>query len=358
MTFPDRRTLHILLTILLFGVVIVTLYVARTVITIFCFAILFAYLIDPVVQFLQRHSLFFKNLRGPHVAETYLAFLLFFALVAHALAPRLISFNSKLLQTAPALVESLSTGEIAICIGDKYKWSDSQTLHLKEFLQNHRDQTLRLVQSVERFTSNALAVAIVVPILAIFFLADGRHMADAVIQAVSSEGDHQALSEIADELNIGLKRYVRAKVTLGLCSFAFYSAAMFFLGFPHAIALGFLGGVLEFIPIVGWMSSAAAILLVGFFTHAHLIWMAALLGLWRVFMDYLISPRVVGENLEIHPLLVIFAVMVGGKIGGIVGIYLSIPLMVVIRVLFQKCIAPQVARPESELSVSQGSACV
>jgi predicted PurR-regulated permease PerM len=357
MTFPDRRTLNILLTILLFAVVVVTFYVARTVIVVFSFAILLSYLIDPVVQFLQRHSLFFKNLRGPHVAEAYLAFLIFFALVAHALAPRLISFNSKLFQAAPALVENLSTGEVATSIGNKYGWSDSQKLRLKEFLQDHRAQTLRLVQSAERFASDALAVAIVVPILAIFFLADGKHMAEAVIQAVSSGGDRQALTEIAAELNTGLKRYIRAKVILGVCSFAFYSTAMLLLGFPHAIALGSLGGVLEFIPVVGWMSSASAILLVGFFTHSHLIWMAVLLGLWRVCMDYLISPRVVGENLEIHPLLVIFAVMVGGKIGGIVGIYLSIPLMVVIRVFFQKCMDPG-AHPESELSISHGSSRV
>jgi predicted PurR-regulated permease PerM len=357
MTFPDRHALNILLTILLFAVVVATMYIARTVIIIFSFAILFAYLIDPVVQFLQRHSLFFKNLRGPHVAETYLAFLLFLALVGHVFAPWLISFNSKLFRAAPALVEDLSTGEIATSIGDKYGWSDSQKLHLKEFLQDHRDQTLRLVRSAERFTSNALTVLIVVPILAIFFLADGRHMAEAAIQAVSSGGDRQALSEIAAELNAGLKRYIRAKVTLGVCSFAFYSAAMLLLGFPHAIALGFLGGVLEFIPVVGWMTSAAAILLVGFFTHSHWIWIAGLLGVWRVFMDYFISPRVVGENLEIHPLLVIFAVMVGGEIGGIVGIYLSIPLMVVIRVIFQKSIAPR-AHPESEFSISDGSARV
>src|SRR5277367_3668514 len=139
MNFPDRRTASVLLTTLLFAVVLAILYVARSVVVIFAFAILFAYLIDPVVQFLQRHSLFFKNLRGPHVAEVYVAFLLFFVLIAHVLAPRLISFNSKLFRTAPALVEGLSTGEIATTLGDKYGWSDSQKLHVKEFLQNHRE---------------------------------------------------------------------------------------------------------------------------------------------------------------------------------------------------------------------------
>jgi predicted PurR-regulated permease PerM len=130
---------------------------------------------------------------------------------------------------------------------------------------------------------------------------------------------------------------------------------MLLLKFPHAIALGFLGGVLEFIPVAGWMTSAAAIVVVGFFTHSHWIRMAGLLGVWRICMDYFISPRVVGENLEIHPLLVIFAVMVGGEIGGIVGIYLSIPLMVVARVIWQKCVVPTVRPAPQLLAVGKSS---
>ena len=69
MAFPDRRTSNVLLTILLFALVLVVLYLARRVLLIFTFAILFAYLINPVVRFLQGHSLFFKNLRGPHVGN-------------------------------------------------------------------------------------------------------------------------------------------------------------------------------------------------------------------------------------------------------------------------------------------------
>lgn len=63
MAFPDRRTLNVLTTTLLFAVGLVIVYVARTVIVIFAFSILFAYLINPIVRFLQSHSLFFKNLR-------------------------------------------------------------------------------------------------------------------------------------------------------------------------------------------------------------------------------------------------------------------------------------------------------
>ena len=59
MPFPDRYTLNVLLTTLLFAVTLVMVYVARVVIVIFAFSILFAYLINPIVRFLQRHSPFF-----------------------------------------------------------------------------------------------------------------------------------------------------------------------------------------------------------------------------------------------------------------------------------------------------------
>jgi predicted PurR-regulated permease PerM len=73
--------------------------------------------------------------------------------------------------------------------------------------------------------------------------------------------------------------------------------------------------------------------------------MAALLGLWRMVMDYAIAPRVVGHELEMHPLLAIFTVMVGGAVGGIVGIYLSVPLVAALRVIWRRFSSPQLEKP-------------
>ena len=80
----DSRTAKILLTILAFALVLTIVYMARAVLIVFAFAILFAYLINPVVRFLQRHSLFFKNLRGPHVVEAYLAIIVVIVLFSTA----------------------------------------------------------------------------------------------------------------------------------------------------------------------------------------------------------------------------------------------------------------------------------
>ena len=90
--------------------------------------------------------------------------------------------------------------------------------------------------------------------------------------------------------------------------------------------------------------------------------MLALLIVWRILMDYAIAPRVMGHELEIHPLLAIFTLMVGGAVGGIVGIYLSIPLVAALRVIYRKVVSPQIgakapgglveiAEPKGESSV-------
>src|SRR6266851_1558521 len=338
MAFPQRRILDILLTILFFGVVCVAVYSARRVILIFIFAIFFAYLIDPVVKFLQRHSLFFKSLRGPAVVEVYLAFVILMALAGYTFAPGMARNTMKLLDNTPALLNSLSTGDIATQLREKYGWSEEQEFRFRGFLARHKDNIERLVPAVDRYISNAaqlFGVLLLIPILAIFFLRDGDHIADVLIQLFFPANRRPRIRAVATELHLMLTRYVRAQVLLCGLSFLFYSSALLLLRFPHAIALGFLGGVLEFVPVVGWTSTFAVIVGVDIVNQSHWLWMAALLGIWRVIQDYFVSPRILGHQLKIHPLAAIFAVLVGAEIGGIVGIYLAVPLMASMRVIWR-----------------------
>lgn len=251
MSMFDRRTASILWTILVFGLALSFVYVARGVIIIFCLAILFAYLIDPLVRFNQRHSLFFKNLRGPHVAEAYLGLLILIALTFHVLAPGSLGSSLKLLQRLPTFSDRLASGEIATDIGNKYGWHDNQTLRLKSFLIQHRSNIEKMTGSAERFATTGFGAVIVIPILAIFFLSAGESLTDEVIHLVSTKENYEDFCSLAAELNTMLRHYIRAKVTLGVLSFAFVSIASLTLRFPHTLALGVLAGTLEFIPIAG-----------------------------------------------------------------------------------------------------------
>jgi predicted PurR-regulated permease PerM len=342
MVFPDRRTASALLTILLFAIVLAVVYVARSVIVIFAFSILFAYLINPIVRFLQRRSLFFKNLRGPHVVEAYLALIALTVLLSHGLFPEFRKSAGQFLAAVPTLTDRVSSGEIASNLGSNLGWADEQANQIRIFLQRHRANVERAAATIEQSAPAALAGFVVIPILAIFFLSDGENLANQIIHLVSAKENHAAVRSLADELHVMLQRYIRAKVILGGLSLFYCLIAMLLLGFPNAIVLCILAGILEFIPVAGWMTAAIIIVTAGALSHSHWIWMLVLLVVWRILMDYGIAPRVMGRELEIHPLLAIFTLMLGGAVGGIVGIYLSVPLVAALRVIYRRFASPPV----------------
>lgn len=344
MGFPDHRTLNVVLTTLLVAGVGIVVYRAWPIILVFVLAIFFAYLINPVVKFLERHSLFFRNLRGPAVVEVYLAFLIVIAFLGYGLAPGVASRTVTLFDKVPAILDGLSTGEIATDFGKDYGWTDTQEVRLKSFLLRHRDNVQDLVKLADRYISHAAEVfgcLLLIPVLAIFFLRDGDHIADAFTRLVFPEGSRETVRALTSELHSMLQLYIRAQAILCSLSFAFYSTVMLLFRFPHAFALAAVGGMLEFIPAAGWMTTAALIIGVGVVNHAHWMWMVLILILWRVTQNYFTYPRIMGRQLELHPLAAIFAVLVGAKVGGIVGIYLAVPLTATLRVVWRTYAVPK-----------------
>ena len=201
MPYLDRRTASVLLTILLFAAVLAVAYFARTVLVICCFSILFAYLIDPIVRFLQGHSLFFRNLRGPHVAEAYVALLIVAAVLVHTLAPGSLSKTVKFLRDLPTLSDRLATGEVATEMGGAYGWNDDQTGRVRTFLVQHRSSIQKITRAVTQFTSTAIGAIAVIPILAIFFLSGGKRLSDSVIRVIARNENYESVQSLADELH-------------------------------------------------------------------------------------------------------------------------------------------------------------
>lgn len=352
MSVFDCRTAKTLATALVFALAATLVYVARAVIVIFLFSILFAYLIDPIVRFLQRHSLFFKNLRGPHITEAYLGCIIVVAVLSHALAPAFHNSFGQLSQEIPTIADKVSTGKIADDLRTTRGWTDAQDAWFRAFLLRQRSHVEASVAQVERTASAVIGGILIIPILSIFFLSDGKNLANQAIVLLSTEHHRTFVRTLARDLHVMLQRYIRAKVTLGGLSLIYCLSTMLLLRFPDALVLSVLAGILEFIPVAGWMIAAAIIVGSGALAHSHWILMLSLLCLWRVLMDYGISPRVMGHELEIHPLLAIFAVMMGGAIAGIIGIYLSVPVVAALRVIYRRLASTRGAYPKSMLSMA------
>jgi predicted PurR-regulated permease PerM len=105
---------------------------------------------------------------------------------------------------------------------------------------------------------------------------------------------------------------------------------------PYSVALGVAGGVLEFIPVVGPLVAAGVIIAVAFFTGSHFLIVAIFLGVWRVVQDYVVSPRLMGKSVELHPLAALFAILAGAEVAGVIGVYLSIPIAATLRIFWRR----------------------
>jgi len=340
MEFPDQRTASALGTILLFAAVGAFIYGARDVLIAFLFAILFAYLLDPLVSRLHSWTLVSRGSRSIAILEVYAILCLAIAIVLLLIGPGMVDEGRRLGQALPGLFEKVSSGQIAVQIGSKRGWSYITQIRLQQFLAGHANAILAWFTAagsrVATFAQNVIWI-VLIPILAIFFLKDGRQFSENLLKLIERRRQRQFLAGITEDLNIMLAHYIRSQLILAGLSLVVYMIVLAILRVPYASVLGSIAGVMEFIPVVGPLVGGTAILVVAFLVnYDHLLVIAAFLGIWRLLQDYVAAPRIMGGKLRLHPLAVIFAVLVGGEIGGVIGVYLSIPIAAGLRIIWKR----------------------
>ena len=333
----DDRTGNVITTVALFLITAAVLYLARVAFLIVVASVLFAHLLEPVVSMVQAHSRLGRGRRNWAIAQVYLIGTLVLGGLGYefssSVSAQLKNFNS----AVPEILRGLVTGQVVSRLEVEPGFSAVQQLQIHDWLARHQDL---IAEAFRRGAASAAHVAanaawlLLIPVLAIFILSDGRQMGNAIIKAIERKGQPTQVGKTLRNVNTTLANYVRAQLILASLSFVFYSTALLILRFPYALPLGIVGGILEFLPAAGWVASAALILTIGALVHAHWIWMTVLIVVWRIVQDYVNSPRIMGRNLQLPPFIVLVALMIGGQVGGIAGIFLSVPIVAVLRVVW------------------------
>ena len=186
-------------------------------------------------------------------------------------------------------------------------------------------------------TAKNVWVLFLVPILAAFFLRDVGNFNEVLLSLVQSRAQREFLQDVLRDLNQMLAQFIRAQLTLAGLSLLAYTSVLGILRVPYAMVLGTAGGVLEFVPIVGPLVAGIAMVMVAVLA-GYSYWPLLLLFLvvWRLLIDYVIGPRVMGGSVQLHPLAVLFGVLAGGEIAGVLGVYLSIPVMASLRIVWRR----------------------
>jgi len=116
-----------------------------------------------------------------------------------------------------------------------------------------------------------------------------------------------------------------------------YTAVLGLMRVPYALMLGTAGGAMEFVPVVGPLVAGVAMTVVAVLAgYQYWPFLVLFLILWRMVQDYVISPRIMGASVELHPLAALFGILAGGEIAGVLGVYLSIPVMASLRIVWRR----------------------
>jgi predicted PurR-regulated permease PerM len=336
MSLIDSRTARVLFTILLFSLVLGFFYVAHHTLIAFLFAVFFAYLVDPAVSRFEKWT----RGRGWAIAAIYTLLVLLLITFFFIVGPKIGRQAQTLSESLPALLEKVGSGQIAEQIGAEHGWSAKTTQQLKGFLASHRKDLLSLAQRAGLRVAEVAKEAwliIVVPVLAAFFLREGRSFSGVMLAMINSRPQREFMEGVLNDLNEMLAQFIRAQLTLAGLSLLVYSGVLGAMQVPYWLVLGTAGGILEFIPVVGPLMAGVLIVGVALLTsYPHWLAVLVFLGVWRLVQDYLVSPRVLGKSTELHPLAAIFGVLAGGEIAGVLGIYLSIPVMASLRIVWRR----------------------
>ncbi len=352
----DVRAARIIATALLIAAVLAFIYAARHTLLLFLFAIFFAYLIEPL---LERAQTWARISRGKAIVVVYVVIFGGIGLFVVLVGPRLAREATKLAQSLPSLYERVSTGQIAYQIGSQRGWSQETKTKLQHILSSPevKNAVLRWGETLARRVADLGRSAwwlALIPILAVFFLRDGRRFVEDMLQLLERRRQRQFLRGVLDDINLMLAHFLRAQMVLAALSLCAYTLVLLLLGLSFAVLLGVVGGVLEFIPIVGPLVAAALIVGMAVATgYHHLIFIVLFLGAWRVVQDYVNMPRIMGRHIELHPLATLFGVLVGAEIAGIIGVYLSVPIMATLGILWRRWRAYEASIPE-HVVVPQG----
>jgi predicted PurR-regulated permease PerM len=203
-------------------------------------------------------------------------------------------------------------------------WASGLKNDAVPFIQEAGSQILSGVSS--------LLPVILVPILAFFFLKDAREI-DWMLN-LTHGSSRTTLEAILDDVHSMLQSYMKALVILAAASFVAWMVFLNILGEPYALLLAGLAGLLEFIPVIGPAAALVIILVVSSATGVGgLLWVLGFWVLYRVFQDYVLNPFLMSAGVEIHPILVLFGVLAGDRLGGIPGMFFSVPVLAICKVV-------------------------
>ena len=338
MATPKNNTTTLLILFLIIGLIGLFLWQVKSMLTAFGIGLVLAYLLNPPVEKLAARGLG-RSWASVIPLVGFYVFLLVVVSIAIPLGVRegidfavsKSGFEENQIQSILAWLEttfgfSLST---SVVLG----WVFSFGEHLLQGALVSMGALLTAGTAV----GNVLALLLITPLVAFYMLRTWPNITEFVTKMIPPKKRKNTLA-VLERMDAKLAGFVRGQVLICTIQGLFFGIGLQLIGLPFGFLLGMMIGVLSLIPVVGGLMGMALALLLSLLHFGLGGWVpyALILGLFiigSVLESTVLTPKLMGDNVGLHPIWVIFALMAGGTLAGVVGMLLAVPVAAILSEL-------------------------
>jgi predicted PurR-regulated permease PerM len=306
------------------------LYIAQAIIVPFIFSIIFAVVLHPVVNFMVRKGI-------NRVVAISLALTLSILIIA-ALGAFLVSQLSTLADSWPKLVDRFT--EI---FNQNIRWASGYfdispqkikawiTLTKGELINNNSEAIGQTLLSV----GNALVLLILIPVY-IFMILFYQPLLLEFFRKLFGTDNRAEVSAVISQIKTVNQQYLTGLIIEAILVSALNAAGLLILGIDYAVLLGIIGGLLNVIPYLGGIVAVALPMMIALVTKTSAWYAVYVMGVYyfiQLIDNNYIVPKIVASKVKINALVSIIVVLIGGALWGFSGMFLSIPLTAIIKVI-------------------------
>ncbi|NBO18841.1 MAG: AI-2E family transporter [Proteobacteria bacterium] len=318
---------------------ILFLFAIRSILLPFVVGMLVAYFLSPAVDRLERARL-------PRPLAVLLLLASFFSLITVAVllaAPVVAAQVSGLIADMPTYIHNFQRQYSP----QLHRWLGRLPVEPEQIQSSLNDYSGEALKVVASFVAglfqsgmaviNAASLVIITPVVA-FYLMNDWHSIVARLDALLPRAHAHTTREQVRIIDDTLAGFVRGQVNVCLLMGLYYGIGLTLVGLKFGFLIGFLTGVLVIVPYAGWFFGFATGMAVALFQFPdmHAVIMAAAVFITGMAIEgNYITPKLVGEKVGLHPVWIIFGLLVGAALFGFVGVLLAVPMTAVVGVLIR-----------------------
>ncbi|RAI82700.1 AI-2E family transporter [Macrococcoides goetzii] len=315
------------------------LIIFNTIIGPIILAFILFYLLNPIVDFLERNRV--KRLYA--IIILFLLIIGVFTILITVLIPLIEQQILSLVANFPDYMKHLlnkfndiaSNSRIAPYMQDIQKWVNTNLSDLPNKVGDYLGSFSSRLKSIIGTIASVAVVIMTFPFVLFFLLKDGKQFKSYLIKLLPPRY-RSDFNEILEKMNVQVGSYIQGQMIVAFCIGVLLFIGYKIIGLEYALILACIAAVTSVVPYLGPIIAISPAIIIALVDSPLMLLKLAVVWMAVQFLEgHFISPSIMGKTMKIHPLTIIFVLLCAGNMLGIIGVILGIPLYAIMKVLVQ-----------------------